>query len=256
MLEELHKIVRCIGKELLSLRCKLDVELIQNHASSETEADLLAHNLLIKYLEILAPKIPVVSEEDINSQTIARPEKYFLIDPIDGTASFLGGFSGYVTQVALVVDHLPQLAAIYAPAFDQVFLAKRGFGAFLNGNRLSLGINGDTKTMIDNYPEPRGITKRAFNELSYLRYLECGGISLKICRVADGTADLFFKDVTVRDWDVGAPLLVLEEAGGSLVLSDGTPMKFNGAYDKSGLVAGRTPDLVGEVVSWLHSQKI
>ena len=169
---------------------------------------------------------------------------------------YFGGFSGYVTQVALVVDHLPQLAAIYAPAFDQVFLAKRGFGAFLNGNRLSLGINGDTKTMIDNYPEPRGITKRAFNELSYLRYLECGGISLKICRVADGTADLFFKDVTVRDWDVGAPLLVLEEAGGSLVLSDGTPMKFNGAYDKSGLVAGRTPDLVGEVVSWLHSQKI
>jgi len=192
--------------------------------------------------------IPIVSEEDVNSQSNDRPDEYWLIDPIDGTASFAYGFSGFVCQVALIRDKQPQLAGVYAPALDKLYMAVRGQGATLNGHRIQVKVvNRRELTLVDNYPQPKGLAKFIFNKFHCESYLESGSIGLKICLVAEGVADIFSKDVCVRDWDVAAPHLILQEAGGVLTQFRGEPFDYQGSYERCGLVATSSEGLLSEV---------
>ena len=84
-------------------RCILD------DCKLKTAADLEMNTLISGELNALSPGIPVFSEEQKHVIT-DRPDTYWLIDPIDGTASWLNGFKGYVTQVALIAHKIPSLA--------------------------------------------------------------------------------------------------------------------------------------------------
>jgi len=203
----------------------------------KTKADVFAHKILKSRLLELQ-KIPVISEEDVETHFIPRPDRYWIIDPIDGTRSFVDGYPGWVTQVALVENGIVVDAAIYAPDLNLLYLASLGGDAYLNGNRIIVK-NSDVNqiSLIDNYPEPRGITEKIMKEIPCKNYVESGSISLKICRVADSSVDLFVKDVTIRDWDVAAPMLVLEEAGGILRKNNGERFLLNNDFNKTGLIA-------------------
>lgn len=203
-------------------------------AQLKAEGDQKAHAFLIERLGLVTPDVPVISEEDAVMHEGVRPSCYWLIDPIDGTASWVEGFVGFVTQAALMVDHVPVLCAIYAPALDRMYSASAGGGAKLNGVLLERKPRLGRRQLIDNYPEPRGIAAAAFSELDCSGYLECGSLALKMCFVASGEADLFIKDIVVRDWDMAAPALVLREAGGSFRRLTGDVYKFTGPMDKHG----------------------
>ena len=255
MREKLTEIVKEVGSAIMALRTTKACSGEWQGAQLKTEADLIAHRLLVKRLTVLSPAIPIVSEEDPSSQVEERAARYWLIDPIDGTASLAGGFKGYVTQVCLIESDFPNISAIYAPEFNELFYAERGKGATLNNNRLSLkDMVGRRKTMIDNYPEPRGIAKKAFEELRFDSYVESGSIALKICRVADSTADFFFKDVAVRDWDIAAPHLVIAEAGGVLRTLGGEEFSYKGPFEKTGIVASRSLDLQESFCQWFKRE--
>jgi 3'(2'), 5'-bisphosphate nucleotidase/myo-inositol-1(or 4)-monophosphatase len=253
IIEELSKVVKTIGYNLLEWRdC--------NFANGEwkgtqfkSQADFLAHDLLVHDLRCITPGIPIISEEDSNSWLDTRPDCYWLIDPIDGTASFAQGYSGFVTQAALVVRGDPHLAAVYAPVSDSLYVAEREKGAFLNEKRLHCMQEQDINTLIDNYPEPRGVTLLAYRALGIQNYIECGSISLKICKVADNSADLFFKDVIVRDWDLAAPQVILEEADGKLTDIHGHRITYTDSYKKAGLVAACSHRIAMRLVSWYVS---
>lgn len=237
MLDKLADILRLTGKRIAGLRDDAARNGVWMGAQLKTAADMEAHRTLSSALAQLEGGWPVISEEDTRFHTAERPDRYWLIDPIDGTASFADGFSGYVTQVALMQGGQPIAAAIFAPALGHMFLAEKGRGATLDGAPLNLRRQNGRLTLIDNYPEARGIAARLFDELKCTGYVESGSIALKVCRVADGTADLFVKDVAIRDWDVAAPALVLAEAGGFLTGIDGEPWTFGGAWEKNGLIA-------------------
>jgi 3'(2'), 5'-bisphosphate nucleotidase/myo-inositol-1(or 4)-monophosphatase len=192
--------------------------------------------------------IPIVSEEDVASQSSHRPTEYWLIDPIDGTASFASGYDGFVCQAAWMRDGHPWLAAVYAPALERLYLAERNRGAMVNGRPIAVKlVDMRQLTLVDNYPEPRGVAKRLFRDLHFSKYLESGSIGLKICLVAEGTADVFVKDVTVKDWDIAAPHLVLQEAGGVLTQFAGQTFEFQAGYEKNGLVVTSSGPLLREV---------
>lgn len=223
----------------------------------KAEADERAHRELSGRLAALAPGVPVLSEEDAASQVSARPGRHWLIDPIDGTASYAHGFPGYVTQAALMEGARPVLSAVYAPENDVMYAAVRGLGATRNGvlmPRLGPAPLG-TGALVDNTPEPRGIAARAHARFGFAEYLECGSIALKLCRVAEGSARLFVKDVPVRDWDVAAPMLVLEEAGAGLVRLDGTGFGFRGSYESTGLIGASSPEACAEVARWWRDEE-
>lgn len=235
---------------ILELRYSVAASGVWEGTQLKTEADRLAHNQLCDVLCDLGEEIPIISEENLHSQLGKRPQRYWLIDPIDGTASFSSGYDGFVTQLALMENCHPSLAAVYAPALQLTYLAAKGRGATLNGRPLKANGESCRMVLIDNYPEPRGIAADAMQALNCTGYRECGSIGLKICRVADGYADLFFKDVVLRDWDVAPGELILREAGGTTANLDGTPFIFNGPFEKQGLIAARSVSLMQATADW------
>lgn len=249
-------LLRRCGDELLSLRQAGNVRGEWKGEQYKAEADLIAHNFLVDGLQTEFPDIPIVSEEDEDSLA-EQADDYFIIDPIDGTASFAEGFPGWVSQIAYVRQQVPILAGIYAPASGEYFEAIRGKGAFCNRRRLQVGgTEAGMATIIDNYPEPRGLALDAMRGLGISHYLESGSIGLKICRIADGSADLFIKDMMPRDWDIAAPMLILKEAGGILVDLQGQEPRLGiGSRHHSGLIATRSQRMLNEVAAWLASRK-
>jgi 3'(2'), 5'-bisphosphate nucleotidase len=253
MIENLSQIVKEVGALLLKWRAEGIREGVWDGSQFKARADRMAHTALSERLRALSPELPILSEEDESSQIVTRPERYWLIDPIDGTASFVQGYDGFVTQAALMQDGEPCLAAIQAPAIALTYIAERGKGSYCNRERLALAGSGKLDVLIDNYPEPRGITGAAYTDLGFSRYIECGSISLKICRVADGTADLFFKDVMVKDWDLAAPQLVLSEAGGVMKDIHGCEVSYCQDYNHEGLIAAASEEACRRLVNWYYS---
>ncbi|WP_017612580.1 inositol monophosphatase family protein [Nocardiopsis salina] len=219
----------------------------------KARADAMAHRALSERLAAIDPTIPVLSEEDPAGLPRYRPSRYWLIDPIDGTASYTHGFTGYVTQAALVIGERPEVAAVHAPDSDTLYTAVRGRGSFRDGVPLPpLGScpPGDG-VLTDNTPQPRGVALQVQERFGYGRYMESGSISLKLCRIAEGTAHLFVKDVPVRDWDVAAPALLLSEVGGHVTRLDGGGFGFRGPWEHTGLVAAADPSTGRQVAHWL-----
>ena len=106
-------------------------------------------------------------------------------------------------------------------------------------------------SIIDNYPTPQGITKEVVDHFKIPQYVESGSLGLKICRVASGSAELFFKAMNPRDWDLAAPQLIIEEAGGLLTDAFGKVIKY-GSKDRShiGLIASSNEQILKRVSAW------
>ena len=239
--------MRHVGAKILQCREQGNTGGKWEDAQFKAEADLIADECLRGELRRIAD-IPIVSEEDVASQSVDRLAEYWLIDPIDGTASFAQGFPGFVSQAAWIRCGQPWLAAVYAPALKRLYIAEQGKGATVNGQLISVKASSRQQlTLVDNYPQPRGVAERMFRDLHCAKYLESGSIGLKICLVAEGAADIFVKDVYLRDWDVAAPHLVLQEAGGLLTQFGGRSFEYSGSYEKQGVVAVSSLELLREI---------
>jgi 3'(2'), 5'-bisphosphate nucleotidase/myo-inositol-1(or 4)-monophosphatase len=250
MWSEAERIVRSTGTALLAWRDEGGGRGRWEGTQFKAAADRLAHEQLHRALSALTPGVAIVSEEDPASFASPLPHAYWILDPIDGTASFAEGYAGFVTQVAFVESAIVTWGAVYAPMLDALYVAARGAGATLNHSALSARRQVDRRILIDNYPEPRGFARKAYDGLHCTSYVECGSIGLKICRVADGTADLFVKDVSLRTWDVAAPALILAEAGGLATDGLGRPFAFADGTDVSGLLAAADDTLSDELIAW------
>src|SRR5690606_36481527 len=168
MIDQMAEIVKHTGKLIVENEA-LGSKGTWEGTQFKAKADRMAHVSLSNQLQKLE-NIPIISEENLSSLIGIRPKRYWLIDPIDGTASFSQGYPGFVTQVALMEDDYPIMAAIYAPKLDSLYTAVKGKGGYHNGIRLSLN-EGKAHTLIDNYPSPQGIAKEIYNHFSYRHYI-------------------------------------------------------------------------------------
>jgi fructose-1,6-bisphosphatase/inositol monophosphatase family enzyme len=178
-----------------------------------------------------------------------------LRDPLDGTASFVDGFPGFVIQAALMENNQPVLSCVHAPSLEETFLAEKGSGATKNGDLIVTNNNMNNNIVqTDNYPEPKGIAAEIACDLEIPGYLESGSIGLKICRVAEGKAHLFVKDIELYDWDVAAPHLILKESGGILTDGLGNNFSYYGSFMKNGLIVASNKDLFLRVLKWIKAR--
>lgn len=254
--QRIEKILRDCGTMLLECLAAGKTEGVWSGAQFKARADDLAHDFLVAALNTAFPGVPVVSEEGA-ANLVAGAADHFIIDPIDGTASFAHGFAGWVTQAAYVSEGRPVMAGIYAPANNEYFSAISKQGAYCNGRHLSVNSSGErAMILIDNYPEPRGIARELMQALHIPEYVESGSIALKICRVADRSADLFVKDMSPRDWDVAAPMLLLAEARGVLTDIEGNALVL-GSPERHhrGLIAAASPAIAEQARAWIASRK-
>lgn len=254
MLRLLCRAAAEVGERLLRLRESGGSAGHWEGTQFKAVADRAAHDAWSRALAELLPGVPVLSEEDPESLTTARPRRHWLIDPLDGTASYAHGYHGYVTQAALMEGGRPVLAAVYAPESREMFGAEAGHGAWLGDRRLRITPGGSAPVLIDNHPEPRGTTAEIHARFRCGGYVESGSIGLKLCRIADGTAQLFVKDLPVRDWDLAAPHLVLAEAGGTLTGLRGEDFAYRDGYEHPGLIAADGPVRAAAVTAWFAAR--
>lgn len=240
--------LRELGAELLRWRSDAAARALHSRRDFKTEADRRADAFIKARLAAQFPGLPIWSEEDA-VHGVERPEIYWLIDPIDGTASWYDGYAGFVTQVALIQGNRPRTAVIHAPATERTWSAVEGEGAWCNDGRLPRLAPSARCIVVDNTPTPHGIAAELVRALPASGYRESGSLGLKAALVADGTADLFAKDVVVRDWDMAPAAVLLAEVGGCLALPDGQPFRCVGEMAKPGVIVARDPDLLARAVA-------
>ena len=250
--DELVQAMRGLGTDLMAWRSDAGARTVLSQRDFKLEADKRAHQRLAEVISRNWPDTPIISEEDA-THVEKRPPRYWLIDPIDGTASWYGGFPGFVTQAALIENSVPVAGFVFQPAADRFFAAIKGRGASLNGARLAPLSPRDGLIMTDNTPEPHGIVAPLMSALQATGYVESGSLGLKCCLVAAGDADLFVKAVVVRDWDLAPAAAIFTEIAATLVLPDGSTYRFDGAWEKpDGFIAARNSQIANRAVTALH----
>jgi 3'(2'), 5'-bisphosphate nucleotidase len=248
-------LLKDVGQRIVKWRTDPRFRRLHSEADYKTEADRCAHDQIVAGLARLFPSIEIISEES-STRISTRPAEYWLIDPIDGTASWYHGFDSFVTQAAYIEHGVPLFGIVHAPVTGKTWTAVKGGGAYLNSRSLPMLSEGERLILTDNTSAPHGIARDVMSKLSVTGYIESGSLGLKSVLVADGTADLFVKDVCVRDWDLAPASLILYEVGGQLALSDGSPYIFDGSYEKhGGFIVARDRSLLSRVVEILVQLK-
>jgi len=243
LLEDIAVAAREAGEAILEIvRRGYDVEHKQD-SSPVTEADRAAELIILAALAKAAPGVPVIAEEEVAAGRIpAHGDTYFLVDPLDGTKEFVRGGDDYTVNIGLILDGVPHLGAVYAPATGRLHGGLVGEGAWLEdlSGRIAIRTRspGDELVAV--------ASKSHFNQptADYLAQAvgECGyvaiGSSLKFCIVAEGRADIYPRLSPTSEWDTAAGHAVLLAAGGRVDGVDGQPLAYGKrAFLNRGFVA-------------------
>jgi 3'(2'), 5'-bisphosphate nucleotidase len=258
MLTAAAEIAREAGRIILRFFQKEFSHRLKADRSPVTEADMASHTFLVKALDELTPGLPVVSEEIVGiEKSIAPRTDYWLVDPLDGTKSFLKGLPEFTVNLALMRLGNPALGVVWAPALDLMYLGHSGQGAWrqqgtepaarIRSRRADL--NRMTVVASKDHSGPR--VKRMLERLSSPEVTNIGS-SLKFCLVAEGRADLYFRDLPTMEWDTAAAQCVVEAAGGRVLDLSGEGLRYgkpglkNSGFVTLGDPSLRWRDLIGD----------
>ncbi len=229
LIERLPAIMREAGA--LALRTFRDGALrswLKEKSSPVSEADIAVNDFLHQHLRAEVPQAGWLSEETEDAASRMHTDAVWIVDPIDGTRAYIEGLTNWTIAVALAEAGRPAVAALYAPATDEMFLAAAGAGATLNGKRLQTN-SSDTLDGA-NIAGPRSTLAR-LRELQPQIVAEpkIHSLALRFARVAQGALDAAFASRNSHDWDLAAADLLVHEAGGALTDFAGHVLTYNRA---------------------------
>jgi 3'(2'), 5'-bisphosphate nucleotidase len=238
----------------------------KSDSSPVTIADREAEALLHAALAIAAPGIPVVAEEAAAAGDIpAIGDRFFLVDPLDGTKSFISGNRDFTVNIALIENRRPAFGVVYAPATGQLYASL--------GPQMAIEatVSPDSSATCYQDIQPQQIRTRepdmkalaavasrshgtaeaeAFLARCGVRHRRNIGSSLKFCLVARGEADLYPRFGSIYEWDTAAGDAVLRAAGGVVTEFDGTELlygKADKAFINPDFIAWGRPELVTQL---------
>ena len=218
-IEVVKEIAIKAGKEIMSVYEKdFSVE-YKDDKSPLTEADTLSNEVICLALKELFPEIPIMSEENKQTDFSERKnwEYYWCIDPIDGTKEFIKKNGEFTVNIALINNGIPVLGVVYAPAINDIYFAKKGEGAFKNGEKLPLQVNKNPEEKLFVVASKSHLSKETQDFIDNLdtKTIEqvSKGSSLKLCMVAEGVADIYPRIAPTMEWDTAAADAVVRESG-------------------------------------------
>ena len=228
MLEQIIPIIREAGRIVLSARdAAARTREKTSAADLVTEYDLAVETFLKEKLPPLVPGSVFFGEEEEENADPSRGWAF-----IDGTTNFVRGLRQSAVSVALAHDGTVEYGVVYDPYKDEMFSARRGGGAFLNGQPVRVsrrpieqGVFGmGTAIYRREYLEPTmRLTEQLFRRSCDFRRL--GAAALDLCNVACGRTDLFF-EYSLCPWDQAAGSLIVTEAGGFVCTLEGGPLSL------------------------------
>jgi 3'(2'), 5'-bisphosphate nucleotidase len=205
--------------------CATEIKL---DGSPVTEADRRAEAIILARLSAAYPDIPILAEEEVDQgRTPDVGLRFFCVDPLDGTKGFVQRNGEFTVNIALVDHHEPVAGVVYAPDSHLLYYGARGEGAFRARDGGSpepirtraRPANGLTAIGSRNHHAEGTEEKNA--HLGIVDYLPSGS-SLKFCRLAEGSADVYPRYGRTMEWDTAAGQAVLEAAGGRVMALNGT----------------------------------
>jgi myo-inositol-1(or 4)-monophosphatase len=233
--------VRSAGALALAASRKPVKSWIKGHNSPVSEVDIAVDTLLKERLTAIMPGAGWLSEETEDDPARLSARRLWIVDPIDGTRSFLAGRPDWTVSVALVEDGRPVVAALYAPASEEFFAAVAGTGATRNGHAIHAN---DTERLVGaRISGAKRLVDEAAAMIPDVVIAErVHSLALRLARVADGTLDVAFAGGNSHDWDLAAADLLVQEAGGALTTLEGATLAYNGAIPTHGMLvaAGRS----------------
>ena len=198
-----------------------------------TTADLLAHDIICQQLTNLTPDIPVLSEESTRIPYKIRKtwNRYWLVDPLDGTREFIKRNDEFTVNIALIENNRSILGVIYVPVTQKTYYAWQNGGAF-KSNALNQSRSISTRALPDK-PVIAGSRshgaerlKDFLEKLGEIELLRVGS-SLKSCLVAEGKIDLYPRLGLTSEWDTAAAQCIVEQAGGKILQTNNQLMRYN-----------------------------
>ncbi|MCC5613047.1 3'(2'),5'-bisphosphate nucleotidase CysQ [Nostoc sp. CHAB 5834] len=212
--------------------------------SPVTQADREAEALILSRLAALYPDVPAVAEEQ--SEANGRPEvaadRYWLIDPLDGTKGFVAGKESFTVNIALIDKGRPVAGVVTAPANETTWRTTAGGGAEMRRYG-ETGPEGWRAIKVRNRPDDGiALLSHSVTDEEATRLAARHGCtrwqgtdsSLKFCLIAEGRFDAYPRTGPTSEWDTAAGQAVLEAAGGRVLAADGQPL----AYGKPGFLNG------------------
>jgi len=199
---------------------------IKDKTSPVCEADIAVDNLLRERLAGARPGIGWLSEESEDDRARRPATRLWIVDPIDGTRSYLAGRPDWVISAALVADGRPVLAAVLAPVTDELFVASLGAGATRNGAPIKAAA-GDGFAGAKVAGPKRLVQTLALIEPRIIAMPRLGSLALRLIRVAHGELDVAFASGNSHDWDLAGADLLVHEAGGVLTSLTGQTLTYN-----------------------------
>jgi 3'(2'), 5'-bisphosphate nucleotidase len=233
-LDKLLQLARQAGDAILRIyETEFEVERKQDD-SPLTAADLAAHRIIVSTLERLTPDIPVLSEESakIPFDTRRQWQRYWLIDPLDGTREFVKRNGEFTVNIALIEEHRPTLGVVYAPVLDQLYYGVGDDGAWkqkgaMPAQEIRVATECRTPVLVAGSRSHAGDSLLRFLEKLGDHELVSMGSSLKLCLVAEGKADIYPRLGPTSEWDTAAAQAVVEAAGGRVTTLDLQPLSYN-----------------------------
>jgi 3'(2'), 5'-bisphosphate nucleotidase len=190
--------------------------------------------MIVAQLQDITADLPVLSEETKAAPYSDREgwDEFWLIDPLDGTKEFVKRNGEFTINIALIANQEPVLGVVHAPALDTSYFGARGAGAFkrVQGDGPSpIAVNGCL------FPPLTVVASRSHESDALSKFLETlgrieiknVGSSLKLCLVADGSAQLYPRLGPTMEWDTAAGQCVLEQAGGIVADLQGKRLIYN-----------------------------
>lgn len=216
---------------------ELDIELKQDK-SPVTIADKAANDVIVEGLKRLVPTIPVVSEEndEAENQSALIAPSFWLVDPLDGTKSFIKGTDEFTVNIALIEEGQPTIGVIYVPAQDVFYYAtgKNGeaFKKVGNDQPVRIEVNHASKEdaliAVASASHTTPETEAFIQQINVKERISVSS-SIKLCWVAEGAADVYPRFGRTMEWDIAAGHAVLNAAGGHIVRVDGGAFTYGKA---------------------------
>ena len=237
MQDALIHLAAAAGREILDVYDTAFDVTTKDDASPLTEADLRAHRVIVEGLHELTPDVPVISEEAEPPPFEERRhwQRYWLVDPLDGTKEFVSRNGEFTVNIALIEDGEPVLGVVGVPVRGHIYVGD------CHANEAFRMKEGRREPLRTRAMKPGAVTVVASRRhggdrlAGYLDTLAKSfeivrrpvGSSLKFCLLAEGEADFYPRLGPTSEWDIAAAHAVLQAAGGSVMLTDGAPLRYN-----------------------------
>ena len=229
-------------------------EEIKSDGSPVTEADRRAEAIILGALATAHPEIPILAEEEACAGRIPElGDRFFCVDPLDGTRGFVARTGEFTVNVALIESGAATAGVIYVPDTRILYYGQLGEGAFRRGRE------GAPEPLGTRTPPASGLTVLASRttaevtraKLAHLDVAEFlpSSSSLKFCLLAEGSADIYPRYGRTMEWDTAAGQAILEAAGGRIMALDGDreagPLRYgkaDGGFENPHFIAwGASP---------------